>query len=108
MIRVLGGLRPAYAEADNSRAGRRRWSWWPVEKRGRGTGRTPMAVILDFKSTTPIAFLKRDVAPGSTVYTDGLKSLLFGETTCPRCHKKQFLAHEISQTCRSRCFRRPR
>lgn len=32
-----------------------------------------MAVIPDFKSTTLIAFLKQNV-PGSTVYTDGLKS----------------------------------
>jgi transposase-like protein len=33
-----------------------------------------MAVIPDFKSTTLMAFLKQNVAPGSTVYTDGLKS----------------------------------
>ena len=33
-----------------------------------------MAVIPDFKSATLIAFLKQNVAPGSTVYTDGLKS----------------------------------
>jgi transposase-like protein len=45
-----------------------------VEKRGRGTGRARMAVIPDFKSITLIGFLKRNVAPGSTVYTDGLKS----------------------------------
>ena len=45
-----------------------------VEKRGRGTGRARMQVIPDFKSTTLLAFLKRNVAPGSTVYTDGLKS----------------------------------
>jgi transposase-like protein len=45
-----------------------------VEKRDRGTGRARMAVIADFKSTTLIAFLKANVAPGSTVYTDGLKS----------------------------------
>jgi len=45
-----------------------------VEKRGRGTGRARIAVIPDFKNTTLIAFLKRNVAPGSTVYTDGLKS----------------------------------
>jgi transposase-like protein len=44
------------------------------EKRGRATGRARMAVIPDFKSTTLIAFLKQNVAPGSTVYTDGLKS----------------------------------
>jgi len=45
-----------------------------VEKRGRATGRARMAVIPDFKSATLLAFLKQNVAPGSTVYTDGLKS----------------------------------
>jgi transposase-like protein len=45
-----------------------------VEKRGRATGRARMAVIPDFKSTTLIAFLKQNVAPGTTVYTDGLKT----------------------------------
>src|SRR6202047_278849 len=38
-----------------------------VEKRGRATGRARMAVIRDFKSTTLIAFLKQNVAPGTTV-----------------------------------------
>ena len=45
-----------------------------VEKRGRATGRVRMAVIPDFKSTTLTAFLQQNVAPASTVYTDGLKS----------------------------------
>ncbi len=45
-----------------------------VEKRGRGTGRIRMAVIPDFKRITLTGFLQRNVAPGSTVYTDGLKS----------------------------------
>jgi len=45
-----------------------------VEKRGRGTGRARMAVIPDFKGATLLAFLKQNVAPGSTIYTDGLKS----------------------------------
>ena len=45
-----------------------------VEKRGRATGRARMAVIPDFKSATLLAFLKQNVAPGATVYTDGLKS----------------------------------
>jgi len=44
-----------------------------VEKRGHATGRARMAVILDFKGATLLAFLKKNVAPGSTVYTDGLK-----------------------------------
>ena len=46
-----------------------------VEKRGRNmTGRARMEVIPDFRSETLTAFLKNNVAPGSTVYTDGLKS----------------------------------
>src|SRR3989442_989776 len=45
-----------------------------VEKRGRATGRARMAVNPDFKASTLLAFLKQNVAPGSTVYTDGLKS----------------------------------
>jgi len=45
-----------------------------VEKRGSATGRARMAVIPDFKGATLLAFLKDNVEPGSTVYTDGLKS----------------------------------
>jgi transposase-like protein len=46
-----------------------------VEKRGRNsTGRARLAVIPDFRSETLLAFLKDNVAPGSTVFTDGLKS----------------------------------
>ena len=45
-----------------------------VEKHGHATGRARMAVIPDFKGATLLAFLKQTVAPGSTVYTDGLKS----------------------------------
>ena len=33
-----------------------------------------MAVIPDFKSVTLNAFVQQTVAPGSTIYTDGLKS----------------------------------
>ena len=45
-----------------------------VEKRGRASGRSRMAVIPDFKSATLTSFLKQTMAPGTTVYTDGLKS----------------------------------
>ena len=44
-----------------------------VEKRGTRTGRARMAVIPDFKATTLLAFIKQASAPGSTIYTDGLK-----------------------------------
>ena len=45
-----------------------------VEKRGRASGRVRMNVIPDFKAATIMSFLTRHIAPGSTIYTDGLKS----------------------------------
>jgi transposase-like protein len=45
-----------------------------VEKRGRASGRARMSVIPDFKGSTMLQFLTQNVAPGSTIYTDGLKS----------------------------------
>lgn len=45
-----------------------------VEKRGRATGRARMNVIPDFKASTIIPVLTRNIAPGSTIHTDGLKS----------------------------------
>jgi transposase-like protein len=44
-----------------------------VEKRGTKSGRVRMAVIPDFKATTLTTFIKQNVTPGSTIYTDGLK-----------------------------------
>src|SRR5215472_7652315 len=45
-----------------------------VEKRGRASGRARMSVIPDFKANTILPILTRDIAAGSTIYTDGLKS----------------------------------
>jgi transposase-like protein len=45
-----------------------------VEKRGRGSGRLRMAVIPDFTAQTINNFLLQNVATGTTIYTDGLKS----------------------------------
>ena len=45
-----------------------------VEKRGAGSNRVRMAVIPDFTQATMLAFVRQHVAPGSTVFTDGLKS----------------------------------
>jgi transposase-like protein len=44
-----------------------------VEKRGTASGRVRMAVIPDFQTATLTAFMKQHVAPGTTIYTDGLK-----------------------------------
>src|SRR3989440_3383546 len=45
-----------------------------VEKRGKASGRLRMTVIPDFKATTITHFLTQNVAPGSTIFTDGLKT----------------------------------
>lgn len=45
-----------------------------VERRGQASGRVRMEVIPDFKAATLLAFLKKHVSTGATVYTDGLKS----------------------------------
>src|ERR1700680_2779319 len=45
-----------------------------VEKRGKASGRVRMTVIPDFKAKTITPFLTQNVTPGSTIYTDGLKS----------------------------------
>jgi len=45
-----------------------------VEKRGRASGRLRMAVIPDFRTTTVNRFITQNMAAGSTIYTDGLKS----------------------------------
>ena len=45
-----------------------------VEKRGKASGRVRMGVIPDFKATTLSGFIQQHIAPGSTIYTDALKS----------------------------------
>src|SRR5438128_12657373 len=45
-----------------------------VERRGRRTGRVRIAVISDSRAATYKAFLTAHVAPGATLYTDGLTS----------------------------------
>lgn len=43
-----------------------------VERRGHTAGRVRMRVIPDFKATTMTALIQEHIAPGTTVYTDGL------------------------------------
>jgi transposase-like protein len=45
-----------------------------VEKRAKASGRLRMAVIPDFTATTLSSFIQQHIAPGSTLYTDALKS----------------------------------
>jgi len=45
-----------------------------VEKRAKASGRLRMGVISDFTANTINSFLMKNVAPGATIYTDGLKS----------------------------------
>ena len=73
MTRGLAGNKPVSegAELKNRRAA---LVLVAVEKRGKGSGRVRMKVIPDFKAITIISFLTQNVTPGSTIYTDGLKS----------------------------------
>jgi transposase-like protein len=45
-----------------------------VEKRGQASGRARMSLIADFKAATIIPLLTQNIASGSTIHTDGLKS----------------------------------
>jgi len=45
-----------------------------VERHGRGCGRVRMEVIPDFRAATIKGFATRQIAPGTTIYTDGLPS----------------------------------
>jgi transposase-like protein len=73
-----------------------------VEKRGRATGRARMAVIPDFKSTTLMAFLKQNLAPGTTVYTDGLKTFTgLREAGFKHVPRSQPLRSELSKGAKS-------
>lgn len=73
-----------------------------VEKRGRATGRARMAVIPDFKGATLLAFLKQNVEPGSTVYTDGLKSFTgLGEAGFKHVSRTQPLPGELRKGAKS-------
>jgi transposase-like protein len=47
-----------------------------VERRGKGSGRIRMEVVHDFTGTTMNDFAIRNIAPGSTIYTDGLASFV--------------------------------
>ena len=47
-----------------------------IERRGQGAGRVRMEVIPDFRGTTMLDFAQRNVAPGSTIYTDGLSGFI--------------------------------
>src|SRR5260221_8877183 len=53
-----------------------------VEKRGRVTGRTRMALLPDFKNTTPLAFLKQNVMAGFTLYNGGLQTFVGLSEAC--------------------------
>jgi transposase-like protein len=73
-----------------------------VEKRGRGSGRVRMKVIPDFKAKTIVPFLHQNVSPGSTIYTDGLKSFAnLGEAGFKHIARTQPLRSELRKGAKS-------
>src|SRR3954454_18415983 len=74
MTRGLAANKRAFAVVGQLKDRRAALVLVAVEKRGRASGRARMSVIPDFKASTITRFLIQNVAPGSTIYTDGLKS----------------------------------
>jgi transposase-like protein len=72
-----------------------------VEKRERASGRIRMAVIPDFKATTLSAFIKENVAQGSTIYTDGLKSFTLKESGFNHIPREQPLRTDLRKGAKS-------
>ncbi len=61
-----------------------------------------MAVIPDFKSVTLNAFVQQNVAPGSTIYTDGLKSFTgFGQVGFRHVPRTQPLQSDLRKGSKS-------
>lgn len=64
-----------------------------VEKRGPASGRSRMEVIPDFQRAALNCILKQNMAPGTTVFTAGLKSFIvlretgFRHVACPRVRR---------------------
>ena len=72
-----------------------------VEKRGPTSGRIRMAVIPDFKATTINDFLIQNVAPGSTIFTDGLKTFTGLDEIFHHIPRTQPLRTELHQGAKS-------
>lgn len=70
----VGGLEPGLRGSRQLKGRQAALVLVAVEKRGATSGRVRMAVIPDVKQTTILAFVKQHITPGSSVYTDGLKS----------------------------------
>ena len=70
----IGGPQPGLRGSRQLKGRKAALVFVAVEKRAAISGRVRMAVVPDFKQATMVEFVKRHVAPGSTVYTDGLKS----------------------------------
>lgn len=70
----VGGLEPGLRGSRQLKGRKAALVLVAVEKRGATSGRVRMAVIPDVKQTTILAFVKQHITPGSSVYTDGLKS----------------------------------
>lgn len=70
----VGGLEPGLRGSRQLKGRKAALVLVAVEKRGATSGRVRMAVIPDVKQTTIRAFVKQHITPGSSVYTDGLKS----------------------------------
>jgi len=70
----VGGLQPGIRGSRQLKGRKAAIVVVAVEKRGAASNRLRMAVIPDFRQATMLAFVRQHVAPGSIIYTDGLKA----------------------------------
>lgn len=68
-----------------------------VERRGRGSGRARMETIPDFKGSTMLDFARRNIAPGSTIYTDKMSGFGALATEYEHFPEKQPLSIQLRQ-----------
>jgi transposase-like protein len=72
-----------------------------VEKRGQTSGRIRMAVLPNFKAITINDFLLQNVAPGSTIFPEGLKTFTGLDKIFHHIPRKQPLRTELHQGAKS-------
>lgn len=69
----IGGLQPGVRGSRQLKGRKAALVFVAVERRSTRTGRVRLAVVPDVKQTTMLAFVRANVAAGSTIYTDGVK-----------------------------------
>ena len=98
----IGGPQPGLRGSRQLKGRRAALAVVAVERRGKASGRVRMEVIPDFSGPTMVAFARRHIAPGATIYTDQMAGFT-GLSRAGYRHvaRKQPLRRELGQGQRS-------